>query len=91
VARTTLDPELEGKTLAEQYALGDLHIDWADFHIFSSPHGFMGLFPMGGGRFRLIASNPISKPEKGTEPSLDDSASTITDLRSPIAHPSPLP
>jgi 2-polyprenyl-6-methoxyphenol hydroxylase-like FAD-dependent oxidoreductase len=87
VARTTLDLQFEGKTLDEQYALGDLHIDGGlaetDFHIFSSPHGFMGLFPMGGGRFRLIASNPISKPEKGTEPSLDE-LQRIYDQRSHI-------
>ena len=85
--RTTLDLQFEGKTLDEAYALGDLHIAGdlpeTDFHIFSSPHGFMGLFPMGGGRFRLIASNPISKPEKGTEPSLAELQS-IYDQRSHI-------
>ena len=44
---------------------------------------FMGLFPMGGGRFRLIASNPLSKPGKATEPSLDELQS-IYDGRSHI-------
>jgi len=87
LVRTTLDLQFEGKTLDQQYALGDLHIDGdlppTDFHIFSSPHGFMGLFPMGGGRFRLIASNPFSKPEKGTEPSLDE-LQRIYDQRSHI-------
>ncbi len=72
VARTTLGFEFAGKTREEDYVLGDLHIDGdlpsTDFHIFSSEHGFMGLFPMGGGRFRLIASNPLSTPEKGKEP-----------------------
>ena len=85
--RTTLDLQFEGKTLDEQYALGDLHIAGdlpeTDFHIFSSPHGFMGLFPMGGRRFRLIASNPISRPEKGTEPSLAE-LQGIYDQRSRI-------
>ena len=87
VIRTTLDLQFEGRTHDEQYALGDLHVEGdlpeTDFHIFSSPHGFMGLFPMGGGRFRLIASNPISKPEKGTEPSLAELQS-IYDQRSHI-------
>lgn len=45
--RSTLDLQFEGKTLAEDYALGDLHIGGdladSDFHIFSSEHGFMGL------------------------------------------------
>ncbi len=87
LVRTTLDLQFEGKTHDEQYALGDLHIDGdlpaTDMHIFSSPHGFMGLFPMGGGRFRLIASNPFSKPSKDTEPSLDE-LQRIYDQRSPI-------
>ena len=87
VVRTTLDLPFEGKTHDEQYALGDLHIDGdlpaTDMHIFSSPHGFMGLFPMGGGRFRLIASNPFSTPSKDTEPSLDE-LQRIYDQRSHI-------
>jgi 2-polyprenyl-6-methoxyphenol hydroxylase-like FAD-dependent oxidoreductase len=87
VVRTTLDLQFEGKTLDETYALGDLHIDGdlpeTDFHIFSSEHGFMGLFPMGGGRYRLIASNPLSKPAKDTEPSLDE-LQRIYDQRSHI-------
>jgi 2-polyprenyl-6-methoxyphenol hydroxylase-like FAD-dependent oxidoreductase len=76
IARTTLRLQFKGKTLDESYALGDLHIEGnlpeTDFHIFSSEYGFMGLFPMGGGRFRTIASNPISKPSKDTAPSLEE-------------------
>ncbi len=87
IVRTTLDLQFEGKTHDEQYALGDLHIDGdlppTDMHIFSSPHGFMGLFPMGHGRFRLIASNPFSKPSEHTEPSLDE-LQRIYDQRSHI-------
>ncbi|MDB5311090.1 MAG: hypothetical protein JWO38_5292 [Gemmataceae bacterium] len=74
--RATLDLPFEGKTRDEQYALGDLHIDGelveTDFHIFSSEHGFMGLFPMGDRRFRLIASNPLSKPSKDTAPAIEE-------------------
>ena len=85
--RATLDLQFEGKTLDEQYALGDLHISGelpeSDFHIFSSPHGFMGLFPMGDGRYRLIASNPFSTPSRTTEPSLDE-LQRIYDQRSHI-------
>ena len=87
VVRTTLDLQFEGDTLDESYALGDLHIDGdlpdSDFDIFSSEHGFMGLFPMGGGRFRLIASNPFSKSDQGTEPDLDE-LQRIYDQRSHI-------
>jgi 2-polyprenyl-6-methoxyphenol hydroxylase-like FAD-dependent oxidoreductase len=87
MVRATLDLPFEGKTLDEQYALGDLHIDGelaeTDFHIFSSEHGFMGLFPMGDRRFRLIASNPISKPNKETVPALEE-LQAIYDQRSHI-------
>ena len=87
IARTTLGLEFKGKTLEESYALGDLYIDGElterDFHIFSSRYGFMGLFPMGNGRFRLIASNPISKPSKDTAPSLDE-LQQLYDQRSSI-------
>jgi 2-polyprenyl-6-methoxyphenol hydroxylase-like FAD-dependent oxidoreductase len=87
LVRATLDLQFEGKTLDEQYALGDLHIDGdladSDFHIFSSEHGFMGLFPMGGGHFRMIASNPIGDPARGTPPS-ESELQRIYDQRSPI-------
>ncbi|MEA2726071.1 MAG: hypothetical protein QOF70_546 [Acetobacteraceae bacterium] len=87
VVRTTLDLQFVGKTLDEPYALGDLHLDGdlpeTDFHIFSSSFGFMGLFPMGGGRFRLIASDPFSTPSKETEPALDE-LQRIYDQRSHI-------
>jgi 2-polyprenyl-6-methoxyphenol hydroxylase-like FAD-dependent oxidoreductase len=75
-ARGTVGLHFEGKSLVEDYALGDLHIGGelveTDFHIFSSEHGFLGLFPMGGRRFRLMASNSISKPSKETQPSLEE-------------------
>ena len=76
IVRTTLGLQFKGKTRDESYALGDLYIEGnlpeTDFHIFSSKYGFMGLFPMGRGRFRIIASNPISKPSKNTAPSLEE-------------------
>jgi 2-polyprenyl-6-methoxyphenol hydroxylase-like FAD-dependent oxidoreductase len=75
-ARGTVGLHFEGKSLIEDYALGDLHVDGdlveTDFHIFSSEHGFISLFPMGGRRFRLMASNPISEPSQGTGPSLEE-------------------
>src|SRR5258708_30235087 len=86
-ARGTVGLHFEGKSLVEDYALGDLHIDGdlveTDFHIFSSEHGFLGLFPLGGRRFRLMASNPMSKPSKETEPSLEE-LQQLYDQRSPI-------
>jgi 2-polyprenyl-6-methoxyphenol hydroxylase-like FAD-dependent oxidoreductase len=87
ISRTTLGLHFQGKTREEKYALGDLYIDGdlpsTDFHIFSSEFGFMGLFPMGGDRFRLIASNPLSDPEKVKAPSLEE-LQQIYDQRSHI-------
>jgi 2-polyprenyl-6-methoxyphenol hydroxylase-like FAD-dependent oxidoreductase len=87
IVRTTLGLQFKGKTRDESYALGDLYIDGdlteTDFHIFSSKYGFMGLFPMGNGRFRVIASNPISQPSEDTAPSLDE-IQRIYDQRSGI-------
>jgi hypothetical protein len=68
-------------------ALGDLHIDGdlveTDFHIFSSELGFMSMFPMGRGRFRVMADNPISHQSDGTGPSLEE-FQQICDQRSHI-------
>ena len=86
-ARGTVGLHFEGKSLVEDYALGDLHIGAdlieTDSHIFSSEHGFLALFPMGGRRFRLMASNPISKPAMETPPSLEE-LQQIYDQRSYI-------
>jgi 2-polyprenyl-6-methoxyphenol hydroxylase-like FAD-dependent oxidoreductase len=85
--RATLDLPFEGHTRDEQYALGDLHVEGelaeTDVHIFSSAHGFLGLFPMGNRRFRLIASNPLSRPSKDAAPALEE-LQAIYDQRSPI-------
>jgi 2-polyprenyl-6-methoxyphenol hydroxylase-like FAD-dependent oxidoreductase len=86
-ARGTIGLHFEGKSHVEDYALGDLHIVGdlveTDFHIFSSEHGFISLFPMGGRRFRLMADNPISKTSKETKPSLEE-LQQIYDQRSHI-------
>ncbi len=86
-ARGTVGLHFVGKSLVEDYALGDLHVDGdlieTDFHIFSSEHGFISLFPMGGRRFRLMASNPISKPSRETGPSLEE-LQQVYDQRSHI-------
>ena len=87
ISRTTLNLAFEGKTREESYVLGDLYVEGdladSDFHIFSSEHGFLGMFPMGNRHFRLIASNPLSKPSKDTAPSLDE-IQKIYDQRSHI-------
>ena len=62
IIRSTLGLEFKGKTLDETFLLGDVHITSdlpnSNFHIFSSQQGFLGLFPMGGSHYRLVAGNP---------------------------------
>jgi 2-polyprenyl-6-methoxyphenol hydroxylase-like FAD-dependent oxidoreductase len=88
IIRSTLGMEFKGKSREEHYALGDLFIDEADlpetdFHIFFSEYGFMGLFPMGNRRFRMIASNPLSQNRKDPGPGLED-LQKLYDMRSHI-------
>ena len=86
-ARGTVGLQFGGKSHVEDYALGDLHVDGdlveTDFHIFSSVHGFISLFPMGGRRFRLMADNPICESCMDTGPSVEE-LQEIYDQRSHI-------
>jgi 2-polyprenyl-6-methoxyphenol hydroxylase-like FAD-dependent oxidoreductase len=70
IVRTTLGLKFEGKTFDQSYILSDLYLDSGlsdtEFHIFSSEHGFMGLFPLGHKRFRLIADHPPGGPHSGS-------------------------
>lgn len=83
--RASFNIPFKGKTMEESFALGDLRVSGdlpdSDFHIFSSEYGFMGLFPMGGNRFRIVASNPLSTPSQATVPSLAE-LQTIYNQRS---------
>ena len=86
-ARKTLGLDFHGKALQEDYALGDFYVDseltQTDMHIFSSEYGFMGMFPMGDHRWRVIASNPLSEPSKDTKPELDE-LQKIYDMRAEV-------
>ena len=85
--RKTLGLDFQGKALEENYALGDFYVDselaQTDMQIFSSEYGFMGMFPMGDHRWRVIASNPLSEPSKDTKPELDE-LQKIYDMRAEI-------
>lgn len=87
LVRSSLGLGFEGETHPESYVLADLFLDGDlaehDFHIFSSEHGFLGLFPLGGRRWRLIASNPLSQPSPDTAPALTE-IQRIYDMRSPV-------
>lgn len=87
IIRDTLGLDFKGKTFEETFVLGDVHIEAnlanSDFHIFSSEQGFLGLFPMGGSEFRLVASHPLTDPAQSRAPDLNE-LQTIYDQRSHI-------
>lgn len=85
--RATLDLPFVGRTRDDSYALGDVRLDGDlaedDFHVSSTEHGFMGLFPLGHRRFRVIATVPPAMVRKDTVPSMAD-LQAIYDERSPV-------
>jgi 2-polyprenyl-6-methoxyphenol hydroxylase-like FAD-dependent oxidoreductase len=87
IIRSILGMEFKGKSREEHYALGDLFIDAdlpeTNFHIFFSEYGFLGLFPMGNRRFRVIAGNPLSQNSKDPGPGLEE-LQKLYDMRSHI-------
>jgi 2-polyprenyl-6-methoxyphenol hydroxylase-like FAD-dependent oxidoreductase len=86
ILRTTLDLPFEGRTIEASFALGDIRVDGDlsedDFHLFSTVDGFMGLFPLGDRRFRIIAVVPPMKTRGSPAPTLSD-LQAIFDERSP--------
>jgi 2-polyprenyl-6-methoxyphenol hydroxylase-like FAD-dependent oxidoreductase len=87
IIRSTLGLEFKGKTLDESFVLGDVHITCdlsnSNFHIFSSLQGFLGLFPMGGSHYRLVAGDPTNDPAQSAAPTLEE-LQAIYDQRSHI-------
>lgn len=71
ITRKTLGIEFQGKTMGQNYALGDLHIDGNipdhELSIFMGKKGFLAVFPLKGQRFRLMVTDPEGK-DKNTEP-----------------------
>jgi 2-polyprenyl-6-methoxyphenol hydroxylase-like FAD-dependent oxidoreductase len=86
VVRTALDLPFEGRTRDEAYALGDVRIEGDlaedDFHLFSTPQGFMGLFPLGARRFRIVAGVSLVEARRETVPTIG-ALQAICDERSP--------
>ncbi|KND60631.1 hypothetical protein BVER_05447c [Candidatus Burkholderia verschuerenii] len=76
--RHRLEIGFDGKTFEQTFLLADLQADsdWPDdeFHIFASGEGLAALFPMGGGRARLIADLPpnAAQAANGSGPTIDE-------------------
>jgi 3-(3-hydroxy-phenyl)propionate hydroxylase len=62
--RHALGLSFNGETFEQSFVLADLRVDWTlpvdEFQLFVSADGLVGIFPLGGDRYRLIADRPPS-------------------------------
>ncbi|WP_158797989.1 FAD-dependent monooxygenase [Pedobacter sp. L105] len=76
IARTKLGLHFEGKTMGQNYALGDLHIDGEipedEMSVFISKKGFVALFPMTGKRFRMMVTDPENHTKADAPPTIEE-------------------
>ena len=76
VARSTVGLDFAGHTRAEHYSLGDFHLDGDlpadEFHLFAAEDGFLAMFPLAPGHFRMIASHHPDDPQQGEAPTLGE-------------------
>jgi 2-polyprenyl-6-methoxyphenol hydroxylase-like FAD-dependent oxidoreductase len=74
--RKALGLPFVGRSLTQNYVLGDVHLAGAvpedQLSIFLAPRGFLAVFPMGGGRFRFMATDPDGVTGDTPEPPLED-------------------
>src|SRR6478609_2039936 len=84
--RKALGLPFTGKSLTQNYVLGDLHLAGAvpedQLSIFLARNGFLAVFPMGDGRFRFMATDPDQITGDTPEPAPDD----IQRLYDRVAH-----
>lgn len=76
VTRQILGLSFKGKTMGQNYALGDLYIDGAipedQLSVFIGKKGFLAAFPMGSRRFRLMVTDPEHHTKNDSAPTLDN-------------------
>ena len=74
--REVLDLLFAGKTFDLHFLLGDFHVESAltddRAHIFGRPEGLLAFFPLGKGRYRLVADNPPEQLRTNKKPTLDE-------------------
>ena len=74
--RKALGLPFTGKSLIHNYVLGDLHlagdVPEDQLSIFLGRNGFLAVFPMGGGRFRFMATDPDGITGDTGDPTLED-------------------
>lgn len=82
LTRKSTGLKFEGGEYPQDFVLADVHLNWtqpADFGVFLGSVGFMAIFPMRDGVFRLILSRPRHF-DSDTEPTLRDFEDAFADL-----------
>ena len=74
--RKALGLPFEGRSLPQDYVLGDVRLTGDlpedQLSIFLASNGFLAVFPMGGDRFRFMATDPEGITGDAAEPTLAD-------------------
>jgi 2-polyprenyl-6-methoxyphenol hydroxylase-like FAD-dependent oxidoreductase len=74
--RKALGLPFEGRSLPQDYVLGDVRLSGDlpedQLSIFLASNGFLAVFPMGGDRFRFMATDPEGITGGAAEPTLAD-------------------
>jgi len=74
--RKALGLPFTGRSLTQDYVLGDLHlagdVPEDQLSIFLARNGFLAVFPMGDGRFRFMATDPGGITGDSGDPTLED-------------------
>jgi 2-polyprenyl-6-methoxyphenol hydroxylase-like FAD-dependent oxidoreductase len=85
--REILGLQFAGKTFDLHFLLGDLHAESIlsedHAHVFGRPEGLLAFFPLGAGRYRLVADNPPEQLRTEKRPTLKEWQS-IADSRSSV-------
>ncbi|WP_050479248.1 FAD-dependent monooxygenase [Herbaspirillum rhizosphaerae] len=95
-ARHALGLAFEGKSLKPVYALADLHVDGGiasdQLSIFISDHGFLAMFPLAQGHFRMIAIEPdADEQQDDLVRDISGDAPTLAQLQAIYDAHSPVP
>lgn len=85
--REVLDLQFAGKTFDLHFLLGDLHAESSlaedRAHVFGRPEGLLAFFPLGKGRYRLVADNAPEQFRTEKKPTLEE-WQDIADRRSSV-------
>src|SRR5215469_2479465 len=85
--REILDLQFAGKTFDLHFLLGDLHVESSlaedRAHVFGRPEGLLACFPLGKGRYRLVADNAPEPFRTKKNPTLEE-WQAIADRRSSV-------